>query len=185
MIIEHQREKLVEVVRYFSCQVKYLGKVKLFKLLYFLDFEHYRDTGRSVTGLDYAAWKMGPVPARLFEELKHPEPDWMGKVEFKEVSIKSGHSMFTVSAIGSPELAHFSKRELRIMSQLVEKYVDAQAEDMVEATHLENLPWHYVYVEQNKKQHQIPYELALRRQEAELMLASVKERDALVQALKG
>jgi hypothetical protein len=27
-----------------------------------VDFTHFRETGRSVTGLDYQAWKMGPVP---------------------------------------------------------------------------------------------------------------------------
>ncbi|MBV5275047.1 MAG: DUF4065 domain-containing protein [Lamprocystis purpurea] len=27
-----------------------------------LDFEDFRQTGRSVTGLDYQVWKFGPVP---------------------------------------------------------------------------------------------------------------------------
>lgn len=61
MLTNHERQKLVEAVLYFATNVKKLGKVKLFKLLYFLDFEHFRDTGRSVTGMDYVAWKMGPV----------------------------------------------------------------------------------------------------------------------------
>ncbi|WP_217994559.1 Panacea domain-containing protein [Rodentibacter caecimuris] len=39
-------------------------------MLYFLDFEHYKQVGRSVTGLDYSAWKMGPVPVDLHEEIK-------------------------------------------------------------------------------------------------------------------
>ncbi|CAN2525464.1 Panacea domain-containing protein [Burkholderia pseudomallei] len=69
MLTNHERQKLVEAVLYFATNVKKLGKVKLFKLLYFLDFEHFRDTGRSVTGMDYVAWKMGPVPEVLYSEL--------------------------------------------------------------------------------------------------------------------
>ena len=55
MIIDHRREKLTQAVVFFGHTMRKLGKVKLFKLLYFLDFEHFRDTGRSVTGLDYFA----------------------------------------------------------------------------------------------------------------------------------
>lgn len=59
MLITHDREKLINTIIYFAIHVKKCGKIKLFKLLYFLDFEHYKQTGRSVTGLDYYAWKMG------------------------------------------------------------------------------------------------------------------------------
>lgn len=75
MLITHNREKLINTIIYFANKVDKCGKVKLFKLLYFLDFEHYKLTGRSVTGLDYYAWKMGPVPVALYDEMESPEPD--------------------------------------------------------------------------------------------------------------
>ncbi len=40
---------------------KLLGKIKLLKLLYSLDFCHFKQTGMSVTGIDYFAWEMGLV----------------------------------------------------------------------------------------------------------------------------
>ncbi|HEV7681080.1 MAG TPA: Panacea domain-containing protein [Pyrinomonadaceae bacterium] len=58
---------------------------KLFKLLYFLDFEHYKKTGRSVTGLKYFAWPMGPVPVSLKDEISHPEEYLKEKVFILEV----------------------------------------------------------------------------------------------------
>lgn len=76
MIVNRQQDKLEQVVVFFGHNMRKLGKVKLFKLLYFLDFEHFRDTGRSVTGLDYFAWKMGPVPKSLFEELDAGDLTW-------------------------------------------------------------------------------------------------------------
>jgi len=63
LLKNHNNERLVQAIVYFAHHTRSLGKVKLFKLLYLLDFEHFRQTGRSVTGQEYRAWKMGPVPA--------------------------------------------------------------------------------------------------------------------------
>ena len=52
-----------------------LGKIKLFKLLYLLDFEHFRQTGRSITGMEYRAWKMGPAPIELAQQWDDLDPD--------------------------------------------------------------------------------------------------------------
>lgn len=76
MVITREREKLLEAIKYFAAHTSYCGLTKLFKLLFFLDFDHYRETGRSVTGLKYEAWPMGPVPAELYSEIKgRPAPD--------------------------------------------------------------------------------------------------------------
>jgi hypothetical protein len=55
MLVTHEREKLINAILYFAHETKYLGKFKLFKLLYLLDFEHFRLTGHSVTELDCRA----------------------------------------------------------------------------------------------------------------------------------
>ena len=68
MIVTHYREKLIQAIVYLSDNTRHCGKIKLFKLLYLLDFEHFRQTGHSVTGMEYRAWKMGPVPIELVQE---------------------------------------------------------------------------------------------------------------------
>jgi flagellar biosynthesis regulator FlaF len=70
---------------------------------------------------------------------------------------------------------HFSRRELEIMGRLAAQYRTAYAEQMIEATHFENLPWHKVYIDERRKQEQIPYEYALRAQERDEMLALARE----------
>lgn len=72
MLINHNREKLLNAIIYFLKNTKYCGLTKLCKLLYYLDFMHFRETGRAVTGLDYFAWDFGPVPQTLYFELKSP-----------------------------------------------------------------------------------------------------------------
>lgn len=184
MLVTHEREKLINAIIYFASHTKYLGKIKLFKLLYFLDFEHYKEAGRSVTGLDYCAWKMGPVPVRLFEEVENPEPDMAQKVEFREKHTRQG-SMLNINPISKFDDSHFSKREMRIMIALAKEYSNSRAEDMIEATHLENQPWHKIYIEQGLKQEKIPYELALRKQEFDAMLEVVSDRTETLKHFRG
>src|SRR4030042_4938630 len=75
ILTNHNREKLLNALVYFSKNTRSCGKTKLFKLLYFLDFIHFRETGKSVTGLNYYAWEKGPVPQDLFFELEQPDAD--------------------------------------------------------------------------------------------------------------
>ncbi|MNQ75899.1 hypothetical protein D3C85_907090 [compost metagenome] len=183
MIIDHEREKLIESVKYFAQKTKKLGKVKLFKLLYFLDFTHFRDTGRPVTGLEYFAWKMGPVPKELFDELGQPGVDWQGNCAFRWVKTAKG-DMLTVNALSEFNPTHFSKRELRLLRELSAEFRDADAEQMVEETHLENLPWHQIFEVEGRKQAQIPYLMSLKKQDYEFMLDSVRDRDLIVSKLR-
>lgn len=172
MLISHDREKLIHAIIFFAHETRKCGKVKLFKLLYFLDFEHFKATGRSVTGLDYFAWQMGPVPAILFDEIEAPGPDMAAAVHFEERAIRQGRQTMLVITPQIPfSSQHFSRREIQLMEDLAQRYRDAESEDMVEATHLENLPWDKVYHQQGRRQQLIPYELAARPDEKETILA--------------
>lgn len=184
MLIVHNREKLINTIIYLSTNVEKCGKIKLFKLLYFLDFEHYKLTGRSVTGLDYYAWKMGPVPTRLYDEIQSPEPDMATALRFGEMSVYGGRgTMMTIETKQAFDDKHFSRRELALMKRLTEQYKDSLADEMIEATHLENSPWYKVYELDGNKQGKIPYELALKQGELDMMLSHIAERDVLVEAL--
>lgn len=185
MLVNHDREKLIEAVKFFSMSTKRLGKTKLFKLLYFLDFTHYRDVGRSVTGLEYFAWPMGPVPVSLFDELGVPASDWEGQCKFLLKKTLGGKEMLTVTALRPFDSTHFTKRELRIMAQLAEQFANATADEMIEATHLEHSPWHQIYEIEGKKQHSIPYTLSLRAQDSDFMKGAIEERDEVLSAFRG
>lgn len=184
MVINRDREKLINAIIFFRNNTKNLGKIKLFKLLYFLDFEHFKQTGRSVTGLSYSAWPMGPVPKDLFEEIQSPKEDISRAIGFSEKQIQPDRPpMLVITPLTEFSDTHFTKRELRLMRGLAEEYFGARAEDMVEATHLENMPWDQIYNKQNKPQHLIPYTLAIRRDEMDRMGRVIEEREALMRSL--
>src|SRR3989344_7847794 len=83
MLITHEREKLLNAIIYFAAHTLHCGKTKLFKLLCLLDFEHFRLTGRSVTGLKYYAWEKGPVPVALEDEWGEFKPDLDSAIQIK------------------------------------------------------------------------------------------------------
>ncbi|MBB4003240.1 Panacea domain-containing protein [Aurantimonas endophytica] len=173
---------MIQAIVFFAHNTRKLGKTKLCKLLYFLDFEHFKQSGRSVTGLKYNAWPMGPVPVVLYNEIEDPSPELSNAVDFKSIEIKNGQ-MMTVRPKSDFSSHLFSKRELKILASLAREHRDATADEMVEATHLENLPWHQVYEVQGRKQAEIPYDLAVRNDEKDSVMRIAKERDELVKSL--
>src|SRR5258706_10044998 len=46
-----------------KCKPEFNDKLKLNKLLFYTDFSHYKNYGRSISGLSYRAIQYGPVPA--------------------------------------------------------------------------------------------------------------------------
>ncbi len=182
MLINHQREKLLNAIVYFSENTSLCGIVKLFKLLYFLDFEHYQKTGRSVTGLDYYAWKMGPVPEELYEELPVPEPDLAEKVKVTPVQTRFDNPMFLIESKAQFDPSHFTRRELDLLKSLVVRYELSNADEMIEATHVETLPWHRVYKVEQQRRGIIPYAYALSPDEEELIRDLEAEHKEIVEA---
>jgi uncharacterized phage-associated protein len=175
MLIEHNRQKLVNAITYFVTNTKFCGKTKLFKLLYFLDFEHFSQTGRSVTELEYFAWKMGPVPKKLFNELKNPCAEFSQAFDVNTKQTINGDDMLDIKPLLPFSADFFSKREIKILESLAIEFNASYAKDMVDATHLENLPWHEIYEVKGLKQELIPYELALNKAEFEQVIKNVYE----------
>ncbi len=157
MIITYHREKLINAIIYFADQTRFCGKTKLMKLLYFLDFKHFKQTGKSVTGIDYFAWEMGPVPKNLFVEISgHMRADLQ-----KAITIQpSGEKFQKIQSKSKFDSQYFSPKELKLLEEIAFIFKDARAEDMIESSHLENQPWDRTFKEKGKYQ-KIDYMLAV------------------------
>lgn len=138
-----QREKLVNAVVFFAKKTRCPSLVKMFKLLFFLDFCHFKETGRSVTDLDYRALPFGPVPADFYSEVKDGfVPDDM-KPYFALVPLETerGTPAYEFKAKKSADLTVFSPREQEILRNVAEIFRDATPTQMSEISHLKNQPW--------------------------------------------
>lgn len=163
-MVDRKREKLIHAMVFFTTKTKNCYTLKLLKLLYFFDFQHFKETGRSVTGMEYFAWKMGPVPTSLYEEIKNRINL---KKFFKFIPEKSFDPEFTKDNVVRfvPKVKFdeslFSKREMRIMGELILLYKDVIAKDMTKASHDKKSPWYKVFKKEQKPQQLIPYEYIL------------------------
>lgn len=141
------RIKLLNAILYFARNTKKLNLTKVLKLLYLLDFQHFKETGYPSINLVYYAWSLGPVPKDFYEEVKdgNVPDDFAGKC----VIIPSGRweqdfpdrSEYIFKSIKEPDMNVFSPHEIRIIENLCEIYRDATATQMKEVTHLPKQPW--------------------------------------------
>ncbi|MBW1650040.1 MAG: SocA family protein [Deltaproteobacteria bacterium] len=156
MIITHQREKLINAIIFFTKKIKFCGITKLLKLLYYLDFWHFKETGESVTGLDYYAWDYGPAPKTLHNELSNQmQPDLA-----EAVKIVTKNQLSHIVPNKNFDLKYFSKREKKLLNKAIEIFKTVKTEDIVEATHMSNMPWHNTLKEKGKYK-RIDYFLAI------------------------
>lgn len=140
MIINHSREKLINLIVYFVQKTKHCGKTKLFKLLYFADFTSFKKTGKSITGLTYYTWPKGPVAVTLFNELKSPDQDFSKTFSITKSTYNDMLNIVPKHGVKFDE-QYFNKIELKIINDIAYVFRDALAEEMSEITHLKNSPW--------------------------------------------
>jgi len=159
------RQKLLNAIIYFTKNVKKPSKVKIFKLLYFMDFKHFQQTGRNVTNLDYFALEFGPVPLSFYEEVNNNEvPIDFSSVlciqPFESENSERKGGMFKVKPNIKEDINVFSPREQKIIKELTEIYKDVDAKLISDISHFKNQPWDKTIKVKglNKK---IDYELAL------------------------
>lgn len=162
IITSTSRHKLINAIVFFAENTQFCGKIKLFKLLYLLDFEHFSHTGKSVTGFEYQAWKFGPVPAALMEEWEGFNPDLAQAVHIEsEKKFDYYRQTVKVNAGVSFNDEFFTPRQLSIMQSLANQYSGNYSEPMIDVTHQQNGAWHKVWQNGQGAQNPIPYVLSL------------------------
>lgn len=164
MFVSRDREKLLNAIIYFLGATKHCHTLKLFKLLNFSDVEHFRQTGRTMFGLDYRALPMGPVPTALLEEIKRGgNADLKSAIQLFEIrdDITNELQRRDLKARIAFDKKYFSKREIKIIERVAEFFRDLKAADMSEFSHMKHLPWRSVYQGGKGSGHLISPELAL------------------------
>lgn len=145
MQVNIYRRKLLNATLFFAKNTKRVNLTKLSKLLYFLDFIHFKQMGYPSIGLEYYAFDKGPVPRDFWAEIKDgnvPE-DLKGKLVLipKPDALPPYDREIEVHAIEKPDLSIFTPREIKILEDLAFIYKEANARDISEVTHLSKQPW--------------------------------------------
>ena len=107
---------------------------KLNKLLFYSDFKHYQQRGRSLSGLAYERLPYGPVPSAfrlLFSLLEQ-----RGLIEQTEVQVGAMEGT-QVRALRSADRNHFDEDELGLLLAIKKRFAKMSASDISETSHRE------------------------------------------------
>jgi uncharacterized phage-associated protein len=139
------RNKLINVVLFFSKETKHLNITKLMKLLNFFDFEHFRQTGYPSIGLEYFAFEQGPVPRKFWLEVKdgNPPEDLSEKIsiDVRPHDFGRKETLFQSKRGKKVDFDIFSPRERKILENLAFIYKDVTAKEISQISHDAEEPW--------------------------------------------
>ncbi len=128
--------KFAEMIVYFAEKVR-PWKTKLNKLLFYTDFNMFRETGFSISGMQYVAIPMGPVPNRydgIFDYLVNK-----GNFAIQVTVFPDGNvgEQFVAKDDRKFDSAVFTTQELEIIERIAERFKDTSTNEIIEISHQE------------------------------------------------
>lgn len=133
-------KKYKNVVLFFAKRVRNgtLGKLKMMKLLYFLDFDFFEKYGKSVTGDSYLRFENGPVPQNAEKILKIMADK---EIKITKIKVANGYNdKQLIEANQDFDMNVFSKEELVMLEEIADKWEKFSGSEMKMASHGE-APW--------------------------------------------
>ena len=134
------QKKYKNTVLFFAKKIQNdtLGKLKMMKLLYYLDFDFFEKYGRSITGDEYLRFENGPVP-RMGEKILK---EMAGKdIKITQRKIANGYKdQQHIEALKDFDVDSFTKEELLMLEEVASKWEKFTGAEMKSATHGE-APW--------------------------------------------
>ena len=135
-------DKIVELLLYLASKRPGADKYQAVKLFYLADREHLNRFGRPITFDNYYALWYGPVASKALDLLEND--GWVlreAKIEELPFITEIGQAKngSPTTYIRDPKRAVnldlFSKSDLRVFDEIIEKYGDASFEDLMNLTH--------------------------------------------------
>jgi len=143
-------KKIITILDYFADRLGPLTKLKVIKLLYFLDKYHFTHYGRFITKDDYVHLPYGPIPSRILDIINDPQfnLDEQHHSYLKSfISIESTKNR-TITSKKKPDLDELSKSEIKAIDSIIKKYGELSESKLIELTHKEQA---YIKTSSNEK----------------------------------
>ena len=148
-------DKIVQLILYVikTCEKEWTGItiMKLYKILYFIDFGFYATQGKSITNLNYLRFTYGPVPMGLNDYLKIMEDN--GDIDKKDIMTEKGEkTVYIAMKNGKLKPSLFPESEIELINVTLEALKNQFAKTASIKTH-----YHHSWITTNKGEI-IPYE---------------------------
>jgi len=129
-------EKFSEMVVFFTEKME-PWKTKLNKLLFYADFTMYAETGYSISGVQYRAIPMGPVPNNfqsLYEFLANNNDV---NIEYSTFSNGNSGEQFKPNSKRHFNSKLFSENELQVLEEIAKRFIKTSTQEIIKASHEE------------------------------------------------
>lgn len=139
--------KLKAILLYFGTHtdIKFLGKVKLMKLFYFLDFTHLKKYGSPVTYDNYKNLEHGPIPSTILNLVNSAVYDidnsiMSDTIKFEKPAGTEMCRIIPTRKFTKEDEKYFSATELNVLGEVCERFGNKNTKIIEEASHKE-APW--------------------------------------------
>lgn len=150
-------KRLIEMIVYFTQACK-PWKTKLNKLLFYADFSHYKKTGFSISGAEYVAIQMGPVPLNFGSIFEYAAMQDHINITYQEFQNGGIGELFTPHPNHHFDASLFDGEELAGMERIAELFKSAPTANIVQFSH-EELAWSENYNEKKKISYDYAFKL--------------------------
>lgn len=132
-------EKFAELVLFFFSHLDNLFKVKLLKLLFYCDFQHYRLTAHAITGQRYRAIQHGPVPQEYGQRLQEMVQEGLLTASFHTSMVHSADNspVLVYKAARKAKLEVFTESERQVIEQVYQKLGRKSRAELESLSHTE------------------------------------------------
>ena len=132
-------DKFAELVLFFFSHLDNLFKVKLLKLLFYCDFQHYRLTAHAITGQRYRAIQHGPVPQEYGQRLQEMVQEGLLTASFHESMVHSADNspVLVYKATRKAKLEVFTDSERQVIEQVYQKLGKKSRAELESLSHTE------------------------------------------------
>lgn len=117
-----------------SCNSEHNDRIKINKLLFYIDFLHYRNFGKSVSGIKYRAIPYGPAPAYYDRIIDFIYQDLSFSISGKR-SANHVVEVFSTNEVYNPSI--FTLQEQCTLDEVVNKFKDVSSWDIMQLSHKE------------------------------------------------
>lgn len=149
------------MILYFATNTdpRLLGKVKLMKLFYFVDFVHVKNYASPITYDNYVHLEHGPIPSTVLNLVNAVESDVDNAILSDLISIETKDNslqkrVVPVRKFTERDKKYFTPNELKVMKNVCERFADKTGKFIEDRSH-EEAAW-----KTTKELEGIPYTLA-------------------------
>jgi transcriptional regulator with XRE-family HTH domain len=129
-------QKLIEMVIYFTETVR-PWKTKMNKLLFYADFLHFKKTCFSISGAEYVAIDLGPVPQNFNSIFEYAATNNDIDITYKEFSNGGVGEFFSPNKNRAFNADLFEESELAILDIIVKTFKETTTQEMIDLSHEE------------------------------------------------